>query len=103
MRHDPRSIHLNKSLAANDEQVPIRALFNPADVSEGNHSFELIADKAVEPCAGPDPQNAIAGAVKRGDLIAHARSGVIEDGQGSVESIQRRPCDADEASACPNP
>jgi hypothetical protein len=80
MGHDAASVELDKSVAANDEQVAIRALFNAADGNAGKDGFETIPDKAVEARTGADPQNAVAGAVKPSDLIAHARPGVIEDG-----------------------
>jgi hypothetical protein len=70
MLHHSRSVQLDKSLGANDEQVPVYALLDPVDGRIWNHVLESIADGAVKPCASTNPQNAAAGAVKPGDLIA---------------------------------
>ncbi len=42
-----RSVELNKSLTANDEQVPVATLFNSADIALGNYILKLIANKMV--------------------------------------------------------
>jgi hypothetical protein len=74
----PRSVELDKSLVARDEQVPVYALLNAVDGSIGNHSLELIADEAVKSCASTNPQCAVAADVETGDLITETRTRMIE-------------------------
>ena len=78
--YDPCSVKLDKSLAANDKHVTFRALLNPADGGSGNRGLESIADEAVKPRAGTDPQHPVAAQVETGDLITDTRARMIEDG-----------------------
>jgi hypothetical protein len=79
MFENPRSVELDKSLTASDEEVPVCALLNPPDQASGNRGLESIAIKAVEPCASSDPQCAIAAEVETVDLISSTRARMIED------------------------
>jgi hypothetical protein len=78
MLHNPPSVQLDKSPAGNDEHVPVRVLLNPADGDEWNDGIESLAVKAVKPCTGTDPQGSVAAEVKACDLVAYARTGMIE-------------------------